>query len=208
MLTPKQQISRIINAALGNLPTPLTVDLTLQPPALPNVNANHRLAAMLFEFAGEDNSPSAQKLSGVMDVSWLAAHAETEGFSQNDALRNHNEARTDYRSGKSKTIPSTRLEYIRQNSEVRAMKRQNEFIISVEAQHLAAECWSRALEHLPKFRAKLAEQEKAIFAGQAEIGTSPLLQMVDALPTLMNCQIAKLKAALGNRRPGGLIPKI
>ena len=206
-MTPKQQFTRIRDAALGALGIS-QLQTELQPPSPPHINANHRLAAMLFEFAGEDNSPSAKKLSGSLDVSWLAAQAESYGHGFNDALQTHSDARTEYRSGKSKIIPHTKLEYIRQNSEHRAMKKQWAQIISTEAQHLAAPCWERALDHLPKFRAKLVEQEKAIFAGQPELGTSPLLRMVDALPKLMNCQIAKLKAALGNRRPGELIPKI
>lgn len=207
MMTPKEQFARILNAALGNLPTPLTVDLTLQPPALPNVNANYRLAAMLFEFAGEDDSPIAKKLSGPLDVSWLATLAELEGCDRDSACGEHKISQQDYRSGKSKVLPNTKAEFIRRASEQRAMIRQRAQIISTEAQHMAAGCWERALDHLPKFRAKLVEQERAIFAGQPELGTSPLLRMVDALPKLMNCQIEKLKAALGNRRPNQLIPK-
>lgn len=206
-MTPKQQFTRIRDAALGALGIS-QLQTELQPPSPPHVNANHHLAAMLFEFAGEHNSPDAKKLSGSLDVSWLAAHVETQGCGMDDARKSHNTARDDYRSGKSKVIPHARLEYIRQNSERRAMLKQRAQIISIEAQHLAAACWQRALEHLPKFRAKLVEQEKAIFAASPELGTSPLIRMIDALPKLMNCQITKLKTALGNRRPGELIPKI
>ena len=124
------------------------------------------------------------------------------------ASAEHKLAQQDFRSGKNKNIPNTKAEFIRRASEQRAMIRQHAQVISTEAQHLAAGCWERALDHLPKFRAKLVEQEKAIFAGQPELGVSPLLRMCDALPKLMVCQIEKLKAALGNRRPNQLIPTI
>jgi len=209
MMTPKEQFARILNAALGaSGASPTPQDMTLAPPSLPHVNANHHLAAMLFEFAGEHNSPIAKKLSGPLDVSWLAALAELEGCDRDSACGEHKISQQDYRSGKSKVLPNTKAEFIRRASEQRAMIRQRAQIISTEAQHLAAGCWERTLEHLPKFRAKLVEQEKAIFAASPELGTSPLIRMIDALPKLMNCQIEKLKAAAGNRRPNQLIPTI
>ena len=208
MLTPTQQFSRVLNAALGNLTTPVTQDMTLAPPTLPHVNAHFKLVAMLFEAAGEDNSATTKKLSGPLDIAWLAALAECENCGMDAASAEHKLAQQDFRSGKNKNIPNTKAEFIRRASEQRAMIRQHAQVISTEAQHLAAGCWERALDHLPKFRAKLVEQEKAIFAGQPELGVSPLLRMCDALPKLMVCQIEKLKAALGNRRPNQLIPTI
>lgn len=202
MLTPQQAFNRVRELAVGKPTTPLD-NLEPRPGFL---SATHRLVALNFEDAGELQSPEVKKLYGTLDASWLAAFAENSGFSHDDARATHRAKQAAFMDGSSKDLPETRAEYIRQNVERRRMLRQRSQIISTEAQRLAAVVWERSLKNVPKFRAKLVAQEQLIFSATSELGPSPLIRMVDDLPRLIEIQIAKLKAGLGNKRPGQLIP--
>jgi hypothetical protein len=175
------------------------------PPKSYFLSASWAIQSMLLREAGEPSESDAKKLK-ILAASWSATLAKLAGYSADDAGRKFKAHRAALIAGETTTPPASRLEMIRQNTEIRQAIRAQASAISDQACNIAADALERSLKFLPKLKARIRAEEREVFAQSDALGKTPLQSMLDDLPRAVAAQITKLRTPGANRNPETLLP--
>ena len=176
-----REILRVLDAAIQ----PGKTDSAASEPARPvHIDPSWLLLAMLLTDAGMPDSGDTKSISK-LDAAWIAEFGAEQALGQDASKAAWNKSRKDFKSGGDFLTKNQWRQSFRERKAVHFERRSQ---LSMEAAKIATSVYERALDHLPKFKAKMLQQFDAI-APRALGVSSPLEKMLDGLPRLVKAQV-------------------